>query len=174
MQGHDKGLLPYQGQPLVQHALRRLRPQVGALAISANRNLHQYEALAPDVPVWRDSLPGFHGPLAGWLTGLERCATPFLASVPCDSPDFPPDLVQRLAGALEAAGCGIAIARTPGREQPAFALMRCALAPQLRLDLAGGERKVLAWVQRRAHVMVTFADADAFRNLNTPQDLAGA
>ena len=67
--------------------------------INANRNLGAYESFG--VPVWPDALPDYAGPLAGFLAGLERCETPYLVTVPCDTPRFPVDLVERLAAALE-------------------------------------------------------------------------
>ena len=81
--------------PLAMHALLRLAPQVGEMMINANRNLAAYESMG--VPVWPDALPDYPGPLAGFLAGLERCETPYLVTVPCDSPLFPDDLVARLA-----------------------------------------------------------------------------
>jgi len=169
MQGRDKGLQLHRGEPLVQHALRRLGPQVGALAVSANRHLDDYRALG--VPVWPDSVAGYPGPLAGWLSGLQHCRTPYLASVPCDVPDFPLDLVARLADALAAAGAEIALARTAEREQPVFALLDRRLADRLQQQLAAGERRVLRWAGLQRCVEVTFDDAAAFRNLNTLADL---
>jgi molybdopterin-guanine dinucleotide biosynthesis protein A len=94
MGGVDKGLQNHQGLPLALHALLRLQPQVGSLMINANRNLAAYEAMG--VPVWPDAESDFPGPLAGFLVGLERCETSWLVTVPCDTPGFPLDLVQRL------------------------------------------------------------------------------
>ena len=96
--------------PLAMHALLRLAPQVGQLMLNANRNLAAYESMG--VPVWPDTVPDYAGPLAGFLAGLEHCETPYMATVPCDSPLFPLDLVQRLALALEAADAEIAMAAT--------------------------------------------------------------
>ena len=42
MGGVDKGLQHFQNQPLVQHVIERLSPQVDALWISANRNMSTY------------------------------------------------------------------------------------------------------------------------------------
>jgi molybdopterin-guanine dinucleotide biosynthesis protein A len=100
MGGVDKGLQNFNGVPLALHTLMRLSPQVGEVMVNANRNLAAYEAFG--VPVWPDStgLGEFAGPLAGFLTGLERCETPYLLTVPCDTPLFPDDLVARLAQAL--------------------------------------------------------------------------
>lgn len=169
MGGLDKGLQPWDGEPLVRHALRRLQPQVGRLAISANRHLDDYRALG--VAVWPDTLPGFAGPLAGWLAALRQCDTPWLASVPCDTPTFPFDLVARLAEALEGEGAEIAIAATPARQHPVFCLMPRSLAPSLQRYLQEGHRKVLGWTGQHRRAVVTFDDEASFRNFNTPADL---
>ena len=87
MGGVDKGLQNHRGMPLALHALLRLQPQVGEVMINANRNLGAYESMG--VPVWPDVRADYPGPLAGLLVGLERCETPYLVSVPCDTPNFP-------------------------------------------------------------------------------------
>ena len=99
MGGVDKGLQGFRGLPLALHALQRLQPQVGRVMISANRNLPAYEAFG--VPVWPDGLADHAGPLAGFLTALEHCTTPWLLTVPCDSPRFPADLAARLAAGAQ-------------------------------------------------------------------------
>ncbi|MEW6705549.1 MAG: molybdenum cofactor guanylyltransferase MobA [Pseudomonadota bacterium] len=169
MAGRDKGLQRWRGEPLARHALRRLQPQVGRIAISANRHLDDYRAFG--VPVWADTLPGYAGPLAGWLSGLRHCETPYLVSVPCDTPGFPTDLVERLAHALADAQADLAMARTAERLQPVFCLLRGSLADSLQQYLESGERKVQRWAARHRRVEVPFDDGDAFRNLNTLDDL---
>ena len=179
MGGVDKGLQAFNAMPLAQHALLRLQGQVGASLINANRNLERYQAFA--VPVHRDSVPDFAGPLAGFVSALEHCTTPYLATVPCDSPLFPLDLVARLAHALEQARADIAVAsiqeldrrdgRWRWRAQPVFCLLRTSLLPDLREFLAGGGRKIDAWIARHANVAVPFEDARAFANANTLAEL---
>ncbi len=110
MGGADKGLQNHRGLPLALHALLRLQPQVGATMLNANRNLGAYEAMG--VPVWPDDHADFAGPLAGMLVGLAHCETPWLVTVPCDTPNFPADLVERLAAAAQAEGADIAMAAT--------------------------------------------------------------
>jgi molybdopterin-guanine dinucleotide biosynthesis protein A len=87
MGGVDKGLQAFRGMPLAMHALFRLQAQVGETMLNANRNLAAYESMG--VPVWPDALPDYPGPLAGFLVGLERCETPYLVVVPCDTRSFP-------------------------------------------------------------------------------------
>lgn len=177
--GHvDKGLQPFRGATMAQHAMRRLAPQVGALAINANQHLDVYAAFG--VPVWPDQLTGFEGPLAGLATGMRRCATALLATAPCDSPFLPPDLVARLHQALTAAGADLALAETeePGPDgilriqpQPVFALVRTAALPHLDAYLAGGGRRMDGWYGSIAVARVRFEDAGAFRNINTLDEL---
>jgi molybdopterin-guanine dinucleotide biosynthesis protein A len=173
MGGVDKGLQDHRGTPLALHALRRLQPQVGTAMLSANRNLPDYEAMG--VPVWSDSIEGYAGPLAGLLTGLEHARTDWLVTVPCDTPDFPPDLVDRLAEAAAAQGAEIAMAATREdgelRAQPVFCLLRTGLAPSLLAFLQAGERKFGKWTAQHRMVQVAFDDAAAFFNANTSDEL---
>jgi len=173
MGGVDKGLQRYQGQTLVQHALQRLRPQVGALMINANRNVDVYESLG--VPVWPDALADFPGPLAGFLAGLDHGATPWLQTVPCDSPCFPADLVARLAAACDATGARVAMAATHEdgqlQLQPVFCLLHSSLRDSLAAFLQSGQRKIDRWTAAQGCAVVTFDDAAAFFNANTLQDL---
>jgi molybdenum cofactor guanylyltransferase len=173
MGGVDKGLQPHHGVPLALHALLRLAPQVGHVMINANRNLAAYESFG--VPVWPDALPDFAGPLAGFLAGLERCETLYLATLPCDSPLFPADLVARLAAALEDADAEIAMASTledgVPRVQPVFCLMKATLLESLVRFTHGGGRKIDRWTAQHACVDVVFDDARAFFNANTLAEL---
>ena len=173
MGGVDKGLQPHLGQPLALHALLRLRPQVGRVALNANRNLGHYATMG--APVWPDALPDQPGPLAGFLTGLERCETPYLVSVPCDSPNFPPDLVARLAAALVAEGAEVAIAATTedGRvqPQPVFCLMHTGLLASLVAFTHAGQRKIDRWTGSQRCATVLFDDPAAFANANTLAEL---
>jgi molybdenum cofactor guanylyltransferase len=173
MGGVDKGLQSYRGIALAMHALMRLAPQVGQLMINANRNLGAYEAMG--VPVWPDALPDFAGPLAGFLTGLERCETPFLMTVPCDSPLFPLDLVSRLSGALLEHDAEIAMPATHEdgtlRVQPVFCLMKADLMESLVRFTHEGQRKIDRWTALHRCVEVPFDDAAAFANANTLAEL---
>ena len=173
MGGVDKGLQNFNGMPLALHALLRLSPQVGPLMINANRNLAAYESLG--APVWPDPVGDFAGPLAGWQAGLERCETPFLVVVPCDSPHFPTDLVARLSEALVREDADIAMACTleEGRlqPQPVFTLLKAMLLESLVAFLQSGQRKIDRWTAMHPCAMVTFEDSAAFANANTLEEL---
>ena len=173
MGGVDKGLQNHKGMPLAVNALMRLTPQVGHLMINANRNLSAYESMG--VPVWTDALPDFAGPLAGFLAGLERCETPYLLTVPCDTPNFPEDLAARLGAALSEADAEIAMAATREggelRTQPVFCLMKTELMESLVRFTMAGQRKIDKWTARHRCVEVPFDDPQAFANANTLVEL---
>jgi molybdopterin-guanine dinucleotide biosynthesis protein A len=182
MGGVDKGLQNFNGLPMALYTLMRLQMQVGQVIINANRNLAAYESFG--APVWPDVLDDFAGPLAGFLTGLERCETPYLVSVPCDSPLFPLDLVPRLAKALEREQADIAMAAAPetGRDgqvtvrpQPVFCLLRTELLESLAKFTHEGGRKIDAWTALHKTVVVPFDapgdDPRAFSNANTVSEL---
>ncbi|SDA44961.1 MULTISPECIES: gephyrin-like molybdotransferase Glp [unclassified Janthinobacterium] len=179
--GHgDKGMLPLHGQPLARHVLQRLAPQVGQLAISANAHADDYARFG--LPVWRDVLPGQLGPLAGLHSGMRHATTPYLLTVPCDSPLLPPDLAARLAAGLIDNDADLAIAVTEEldeatgqlvrRPHPVFCLVKTSALPQLEAYLAAGERRMRTWHGPLALAEVLFHDGSAFGNVNTPEDLA--
>jgi molybdopterin-guanine dinucleotide biosynthesis protein A len=171
MGGVDKGLQPWRGRPLVDHALARLAPQVREVMISANRNAADYATRA--ARVLADDSDDFPGPLAGILAGLRAASTPWLAVVPCDSPQLPTDLFARLAQGLgDAPG---AVVQRDQRMEPVCCLLSTTLADDLARYLAEGGRRVEGWVARHA-VRVPFdrpQDAAAFANVNTLADLEG-
>lgn len=180
MGGADKGLQNFNGVPLALYTLLRLQPQVGEVLVNANRNLSAYESFG--VPVWPDALADYAGPLAGFLTGLEQCETPWLVTVPCDTPLFPADLVARLAQAAEREDAEIAMASGPEqdgqlRTQPVFCLLRRELLESLVKFTQGGGRKIDAWTALHRTVVVPFDrpadDPRAFYNANTLDELRG-
>ena len=182
MGGVDKGLQHFNGTPLAHNALQRLQQQqgglLGAQMVNANRNLADYETMG--VPVWPDTLPDFAGPLAGFMTGLTRCETPWLLTVPCDTPLFPLDLAARLAHTFQSEGNQIAMAAATEedgqlRAQPVFCLMRVELLDSLVQFTESGGRKVHQWTAQHRTAIVPFNrpndDPQAFFNANTLAEL---
>jgi len=169
--GVDKGLQPFRGRPMAQHAIERLAPQVATLLVNANRNRDRYAAFG--FPVVGDAVEGFAGPLAGLHAGMRQASTPYVVTVPCDSPFLPTDLVERLAAALAATpGARLAVARTREHAHPVFALVQRTLLADLEAFLGSGRRKIDAWYAPLGVVEVEFDDETAFRNINTPQELS--
>ena len=182
MGGVDKGLQNFNGIPLALHTLMRLGPQVETVMVNANRNLSAYESFGASV--WPDASADFAGPLSGFLIGLERAETPYVLTVPCDTPRLPLDLAHRLAQALVRDNADIAMAAGPEtntqgqtelRTQPVFCLLKIELLESLVKFTQTGGRKIDAWTAQHRTVIVPFDlptdDPHAFANVNTLQEL---
>lgn len=163
--GRDKGLVPLAGRPLVAWVHDALRGQASTIVVCANRSADDY---APYGRVIADSHDGFLGPLAGISAALDACTTPWLLTVPVDSPRPPRDLGARLHAAI--GGHDAAVARpADGRREPLFALYRRTLAASAA-GAAQAACGVWQWQDRCGAVEVGFAAADGFVNLNTEDD----
>ena len=170
MNGVDKGLVKLQQQPLVQHVINRLAPQVDEILINANREIAQYKAF--NLPILQDENPEFIGPLAGFSLGLQHGKHDYLLTTPCDSPLIPADLASRLMQSLIKENADIAVAKSGGYVHPVFCLMKKSVLPSLTTFIAQGNRKVNLWQKSLALTEVTFDDCDdAFVNVNTVEEL---
>lgn len=179
MGGGDKPLRLLGGKPMLDHALRRLAPQVAAVAINANGDPARFAGYG--LPVAADGLPGHPGPLAGILAGLDWAAAhrPDLAwvvSVPGDCPFIPHDLVARLHAARAAAGVPLACARSGGQAHPPAGLWPVALREALRASLVAGDHAIRRWTARHgcAHADWPDSPVDPFFNANAPEELEAA
>ena len=171
MGGVDKGLQPLRGKPMAAWSIARLKPQVDEIVINANQNLEIYAAFG--YRVVPDEIGGFAGPLAGLHAGLSAVTYPLAVTVPCDSPFLPADLVSRLRDHL--GDNDLAVAKTGGQAHPVFILVRVSVRKSLESFLQGGGRKIDAWYASLKVVEVPFDDeADAFRNINTLEELGKA
>jgi molybdenum cofactor guanylyltransferase len=166
--GGDKALQLLQGRPLLDWVLQAVRPQSDEVLISANGDPVCYARSGCRLVA--DRMANYAGPLAGLQSALLQADCAWLASVPCDAPFLPHDLIVRLQAALGDAEAAVAMAES--KRQPAIALYRRSVLPQLDAWLAGGGRKVAQWQDSLRLVEVPFADAAQFINLNSAQELA--
>ena len=166
----DKGLALLDGRPLVAHVQHYMAEQVGPLWISANRHqsdYRRYGQVLPDDPVYGT----YAGPLAGVATALRRLQTPWLLTLPVDTPCLPDDLVARLV-ARAGQGALLVSASTGHGAFPLCMLVHRTLAMSLHSALLAGQRKVRAWQADVGGVDVVFnAFGHAFFNINTVYDL---
>lgn len=180
MGGGDKALLMLGGTSLIARVIARLAPQCARVVLNANGDPARFASFG--LPVVADDVPGFAGPLAGILAGLDwlaahEPAVEWLASVPGDCPFVPGDLVPRLHAARRAAGTPLACAVSGGRRHPAAALWPVGLRADLRRALTQeGLHKVEAWAEQQGVAFAEWPDRplDPFFNVNRPEDLAEA
>jgi molybdenum cofactor guanylyltransferase len=174
MGGMDKGLQSLRGKPMIEWVLERFRPQVNELLISANQNADTYASFGfPVLPDrFRESGGGVAGPLAGLHSGLCACSNALLATVPCDSPFLPADLVSRLHAAMKERSAEIAVAHCGARAHPVFMLARRSVLQPLTAFMERGGRRIDTWLAEINTVEVHFEDeAAAFSNINTREEL---
>ena len=165
MGGIDKGLLVFEGKPLINHLIERIAPQVDQLAISANRNLERYRSFG--YPVANDELSDFQGPLAGIVAAGKTATSELLLVVPCDTPKLPAKLCNNLLAALDGQGADIAIAHDGERSQQLCMLLKRDLLGDMERYLVQGERRVISWVESHHWIEVDFSsDRKAFSNIN--------
>lgn len=174
MGGIDKGLIPFLDQPLIASAITRLQNQVGPILINANRNISKYATYG--YPVVLDETTDFSGPLAGFCAGLKACKTPYMLTSPCDSPLLPLDLASQLAGEMEHGNFDLVYASSQETNdkiwaQPVFCLMRISVLEPLERFLQKGDLKIDHWFKELRSSTVIFSDANAFANVNTPEEL---
>jgi len=170
MEGQDKGLVNLGNRPLIEWVIDSLEPQVGSLIINANRNFeiyHQY-----NLRIIADFYENYCGPLAGMASAMIKVKTPLMATVPCDSPFIPEDLITRLYQSLDKNKAEIAVAHNGDRMQPVFTLMKTSLSTSIKKFLENGERKIDKWFEKHKLAITDFSDKpDMFLNINTPEDL---
>lgn len=182
MGGDEKSLKPLAGRPMLARVIERLAPQVGSIVINANGDPARFSSFA--LPVERDPVEGFAGPLAGILAGMRWAGrnaprARWVVTVATDTPFFPADLVTRLVGAAGHHEAMIALAKSGERVHPVFGLWPVALADDLETAVRDEDlRKVLVWVNRHPNVEVVFrgpvvdgVEIDPFFNVNTPRDM---
>lgn len=180
MGGGDKSLLTLGGRPVLAHVIERLQEQVCSIALNANGDPARFVEF--DLPVLPDSEPGFPGPLAGVLAGMDWAAgqgAKRIVTIAADTPFYPTDLVQKLEEAAQDAPIALAATQVPGRgilRHPTFGLWPVALRDDLRSALRSGLRKIVAWTDRHGTALAWFSSEpfDPFFNLNRPEDMLEA
>ena len=169
MGGQDKGLIQFDGQPLIAILVEQLESQMVDIVINANRNRELYADFGYDVIA--DRLENFQGPLAGFASVMQQVETDFILTLPCDGPFLAEDYVVRFVEKQRASGSPIVVAHDGDRLQPVHALISTALRPSLEKFLESGERKIDRWYDLHAYQTADFSDCKSmFRNINTPSD----
>ncbi len=170
MQQQDKGLIQFKGKPLVSYAIEHMAAVVDQLMINANRNLEQYRNF--QYPVIADKSDSFDGPLAGVLAAMEMAEFKHLLVMPCDSPYFSEQHLNRLLAGMIDEQAEIAVAYDGERLHPVLLALKTSLASSLEDYLATGERKIDRWLVQHNLAKIDFSDEPSiFQNINTLEEL---
>ena len=168
MGGLDKGLVPFNNNPLISYAINAVNAHVSEIIISANRSISQYEQFG--YKVIKDEMVGGLGPLAGIYTGLLNCKTEYLISIPCDTPFLPGNLVTNLINSVNEKNCNGAIPYTKlnsGKKlfHPTVMLLRTELKKSLANYLNNGGRKIKIWTDAENFSEVLFDNENILKIL---------
>lgn len=169
--GRDKGLMPWQGKPVAAGLAQVARQVADELLISCNRNQAGYREWADRLV--GDAEPGYPGPLAGILAGLQACNGSHLLVLPCDMPQLDAELLRRLCDQALVRPDSPCLVRAGEQWQPLLAVVPRALRPDLETAWQQGQRSPLRWLLGQPHTILQLpADDTRLRNANTPQDWA--
>jgi molybdopterin-guanine dinucleotide biosynthesis protein A len=180
MGGGDKALIEIGGKTILSRVLATLRPQCDSIILNANGDIARFAAYG--LPVVRDEIPDFAGPLAGILAGLDWMAAKrpdleWMVSVPGDCPFLPADLVAQLHQASERAATPLACAKSGDWRHPVVGLWNVKLREDLRRAIVDEDlHKIEIWTARYGIALAEWPDrpVDPFFNVNTPEDRARA
>ena len=172
--GRDKASLPYAGGALWEHQLATLRATgAGEVCISGPRNGPYANC---GLPILEDQTPNA-GPLAALETALPRA--PYVVVLAIDMPAMRADFLCALMRVALQNQRSV-IPEIDGRIEPLAAVYASTIAPVVDEGLRGADRSMHQLVRaamRRDLAFTHPVPAESrmlFRNLNTPQDLAGS
>lgn len=164
MGGADKGLLDWQGRPLIAWLHELVRPLTDDLIISCNRNAERYAPYADRLV--SDDEADFQGPLAGIRAGLRIARQANLLILPCDAPQLDRPLLEAL---LSLAGERAVVVRQGEFLEPLFSVIPRALHADLEQAWQTGERSPQRWLRGLDPLTVECPPGDPrLANLNTP------
>jgi molybdenum cofactor guanylyltransferase len=177
--GSNKALARLAGETLLERALRRISLQVDRAVVSAGPDTRWLND--DTMTVISDRSP-VQGPLSGVIASLSWARLhgfDYVATVPCDVPFFPADLVNRLSGAL-GGNAACAFASRCQQKHPVFAMWRAEIESRLGTEFQTGLRSLHAIDTVLECTFVDFRDqfdgpnGDPFFNINLVEDLAAA
>ncbi|MBI2347031.1 MAG: NTP transferase domain-containing protein [Deltaproteobacteria bacterium] len=181
--GRPKALLPFDGEPLIVHAVRRLEPLFSEIIVVAAAEqelppLRRGSGQALPVTLVRDQV-AYQGPVAGIYYGLQeaRGAIGFVTS--CDVPFLSLGLISHLLSQIT--NYDVVVPYWEERLQPLFAVYRREVAPLLKDQLESGELRPISLYKKvrtrevgPEEIRRFDPEGLSFLNMNTPEDYQAA
>ena len=172
--GEDKALKPFQGRPLIQRVIDRLKPIADEMIITTNHP-QEYEFL--DLPLFMDVYPD-RGALGGLYTALFSASSPVVAAVACDLPFVSPSLIHWSYDLINKEEWDVVIPESDEGLEPLHALYRRdSCLPAINSSLAENKLKIVSWFPQVKVKILSPAEVKPFNqnglvfwNLNTPEE----
>jgi molybdopterin-guanine dinucleotide biosynthesis protein A len=164
--GQDKGLIAYNGLPMIQWSIQAVEPITNKIVIiSSNADYRRF-----DIPVIPDQ-DSEKGPLAGIVTGMEYLQTSHVVVLACDTPHISTELLQELLD--EADHQEVCIPQKNRRIHPLTGIYDYSILNHLKEQLALNRLKMTMAIEG---LDVKYFNAEhwpdnVLKNINTPNDL---
>jgi molybdenum cofactor guanylyltransferase len=173
--GTDKAFVMLDGRTLLARALQLCRTVAQDVRIVGDA-----KKFAPFAPVVEDLFPGC-GPLGGIHAALRASQRDFNLVLAVDLPFVTSAILRFLVAEAKASGALVTVPRAAGRWQPLCAVYRPAFADLAEKALSDGRWKIdslfsaaAAHAVEEDRLLAAGFSPQAFRNLNTPAELAHA
>lgn len=179
--GHQKALLPFGAETIIERLMAKLSPAFGELIVVAAPRGALPDDLAGvtagrDIRLIRDP-QAFAGPAPALVRGLCAANYPTAFVCSCDLPLLQPELALALCAMIE--GYDAVVPEVAAQGHPLCAAYRAGVARAIAAIAAGGEARLNAIVKQLVTRRATAAelrnvdpDLRSFLNVNTPADYA--
>jgi molybdopterin-guanine dinucleotide biosynthesis protein A len=174
--GQDKGLVPLNSVPLIEHVISSLIGLADETIVTTNHP-DNYQYL--NLPLASDKYPGA-GALTGLQTALEAAQGEHVFVIACDMPFVNSDLVKYIFS--NAGKADVVVPHFEDKFQPLHALYQrnnCLLA--IKQALSENQKRMISFYplisihKISSQQIKTFDPAgQSFKNINTPKELAQA
>jgi len=165
--GQDKGLIPVNGKPMVQHLIDAIKPlKLKTILIAHNSKYNTF-----GVPVYEDIYKE-SGPLGGIHSALKHSKTPRVFILSCDTPFVNTTLIKHL---IEVSNShDITIPRHGSKTHPLIGIYSKNILNVLTESIHTNHLKVMDLINKLSHSILDVTEVFPevlFENINTPKDL---
>lgn len=170
--GGGKPLRVLNGRTLIDRSVALARSWSDEVAVVLRDPGQVGEVGAPRI-LDREDIPGPLGGLVAALAWAAAHGCNRVLTIPCDTPNLPGDLAQRLDDALHP-DIGVAVAESGGKLHPTCSLWRTDALRRVPAFVAEGRHSLRAFAGAIGFEAVAWPDPAQFLNINTLADLAEA
>jgi molybdopterin-guanine dinucleotide biosynthesis protein A len=164
--GQDKGLMEFNGKPMVAHVIDAAKKISDQIILVANKEAYNQFGL----PVVKDEV--FEkGPLGGIYSGLKKSDTDYNLVLSCDIPFIHQGVLEFLVES--STGNDVTVASQAGKTHPLIGVYRKTCLPVIKNHLQADKLKLMLLFEEVKTRFVEMDDflSSNFKNINSKEDL---